>query len=114
MSRIYLFDGGRIEFFCPGCNARHAIVIPGWSWNGDVDRPTFTPSLLSRSGHYLYGGNTPGNCYCDFAERHPEAAKGCTFKCLRCHLYVTDGRIQFLNDCSHALAGQTVDMLECP
>jgi hypothetical protein len=24
---------------------------------------------------------------------------------------VTDGRIQFLGDCTHALAGQTVDLL---
>jgi hypothetical protein len=27
-----------------------------------------------------------------------------------CHLFVTDGRIQFLGDCTHALAGQTVDL----
>ena len=27
-----------------------------------------------------------------------------------CHSFVTDGRIQFLNDCTHALAGQTVDL----
>jgi hypothetical protein len=25
-------------------------------------------------------------------------------------LFVTDGRIQFLGDCTHALAGQTVDL----
>jgi len=27
-----------------------------------------------------------------------------------CHSFVTDGRIQFLTDCTHALAGQTVDI----
>jgi hypothetical protein len=27
-----------------------------------------------------------------------------------CHSFVTDGRIQFLNDCTHSLAGQTVDL----
>jgi hypothetical protein len=31
-----------------------------------------------------------------------------------CHSFVTDGRIQFLNDCTHPLAGQTVDIPEWP
>ncbi|WP_419877659.1 DUF6527 family protein [Brevibacillus centrosporus] len=28
----------------------------------------------------------------------------------RCHSFITDGRIQFLPDCSHDLAGNTVDL----
>jgi hypothetical protein len=51
-------------------------------FNGDFDKPTLTPSLL----------------YQGFA--------------LRCHSYVTDGRIQYLSDCSHALVGQTIDLPE--
>ena len=31
-----------------------------------------------------------------------------------CHSFVTDGRIQFLGDCTHSLAGQTVDLPEFP
>ena len=31
-----------------------------------------------------------------------------------CHSFVTDGLIQFLGDCTHALAGQTVDMPPWP
>lgn len=27
-----------------------------------------------------------------------------------CHSFVTDGKIRFLNDCTHDLAGQTVDL----
>lgn len=104
-------EGEQLAFWCPGCDTAHAIRTGanGWTFNGDYDRPTFTPSVLVTSGHYLHG-DEPGNCYCDFAERHPEAAKGCTFKCARCHSYVTDGRIQFLGDCTHALVGQTVDL----
>lgn len=30
----------------------------------------------------------------------------------RCHSFVKDGKIQFLSDCEHALAGQTVDLPE--
>ena len=29
---------------------------------------------------------------------------------VRCHSFVTDGRIQFLSDSTHVLAGQTVDL----
>ncbi|MCP8600812.1 anaerobic dehydrogenase, partial [Acinetobacter baumannii] len=29
----------------------------------------------------------------------------------RCHLFLTDGKIQFLSDCHHELAGLTVDMV---
>ena len=34
--------------------------------------------------------------------------------CRVCHTFVTDGRIQFLSDCTHALAGQTVDLPDIP
>lgn len=27
-----------------------------------------------------------------------------------CHSFITDGQIQFLNDCTHPLAGQTVPL----
>jgi hypothetical protein len=29
----------------------------------------------------------------------------------RCHLFIRDGALQFLSDCTHKLAGQTVDMV---
>jgi hypothetical protein len=28
----------------------------------------------------------------------------------RCHLFVRDGRIEFLSDCHHELAGKTVEI----
>ncbi len=31
-----------------------------------------------------------------------------------CHSFLTDGRIQFLDDCTHAMAGQTVDLPSFP
>lgn len=115
LGKLRTIEGNRIGFWCPGCEEMHVIDVGpgGWGWNRDGDRPTFTPSVLVRTGHYLHG-NTPGNCYCDFAQREPEAAKGCTWKCSRCHTYVTDGRIQFLTDCSHAMAGQTVELPKHP
>ena len=69
-------------FHCPGCKYGHGFHVPRWTWNGSLDKPTFTPSLLCN-------GHDPAS---------------------RCHSFVTDGRIQFLADCWHPLAGQTVDI----
>ena len=52
---------------------------PTWSWNGSYDTPTFFPSLLVNK---------------DYPDR--------------CHSFVTNGNIQFLNDCHHELRGKTV------
>ncbi|MCU9947484.1 DUF6527 family protein [Pseudomonas sp. PDM13] len=85
--------GDKVFFECPGCRMLHGLNVesdgcPRWTWNGDVDRPTFQPSILVR---YEWG------------QQRTE---------MTCHSFVTDGRIQFLDDCTHALAGQTVDLPE--
>lgn len=53
-------------------------------WNNNVIEPTFTPSLLVNA----------------------------TDPALFCHLFLTDGKIQFLGDCFHDLKNQTVDMVD--
>jgi len=83
-------SGAMILFECPGCEYSHGVHVepegkyPVWKWNGSLDRPTFYPSILVRSNV----GDPPRDTVC--------------------HSFVTDGRIQFLGDCTHALAGQTV------
>lgn len=72
-------------FHCPGCGFLHQVNA-GWTFNGDRKKPTFRPSILVTSD---YG---------------PERVKRV------CHSFVTDGSIQFLSDCTHALAGQTVQL----
>lgn len=106
----------RVCFYCPGCESHHWVVVRGksgpvWQWNGDRDKPTFTPSVLVRTGHYA-GGGTKGDegCWCNFEER---TGKKSSFKCSVCHSFVTDGKIRFLGDCTHSLAGQTVELPEC-
>ncbi len=101
------------SFQCPGCKETHAIpTAPGqphcWGFNGDVERPTFTPSILARTGHYLPGWKPP-HCWCNYNERFPDPVD---YKCGVCHSFVTDGNIQFLSDCTHDLAGQTVPLPE--
>lgn len=106
-------EGGGLMFRCPGCGENHMVRVgdgpgPRWGYNGNPDKPTFTPSILIRSGHF--NPNAAGlDCWCTFEARIGRPAP---FSCKVCHSFVTDGRIQFLGDCTHALAGQTVDIPE--
>lgn len=84
-------DAPDLMFFCPGCQCGHGVWtthsngITGaiWNWNGSMDKPTFNPSLKVSHGAGVV-----------------------------CHSFVRDGKIQFLSDCTHKLAGQTVDLPE--
>lgn len=84
-----------VDYFCPGCKTSHGLPvtiglepekkIPSrWQFNGDVNHPTISPSV---------------NC----EPNNPE---------YQCHHFVKDGKIEFLKDCFHALAGQTVELAE--
>ena len=95
-SKLRRLEGGRIAFWCPGCNQAHQITVDGsrgWTWNGDGDRPTFSPSVFV---------NAPGQ----FFNPSPDVPS--------CHSFVAAGQIQFLGDCTHGLAGQTVDLPDWP
>lgn len=41
----------KLWYLCPACEGLHAITIEGpeprWSWNGSLDAPTLSPSVLS-------------------------------------------------------------------
>lgn len=85
---------GNILFECPGCNCLHCVSTTSkngmgsqWSFNGNFEKPTFNPSILVKANY------TSPNRSDDI-----------------CHSFVTDGRIRFLDDCTHALKGQTVDL----
>lgn len=58
-----------------------------WTWNGSLEKPTFQPSILVKANYTSI-------------DRLDDI----------CHSFVVDGRIQFLGDCTHELAGQTVDL----
>lgn len=108
----------RVAFWCPGCNCSHVLSVSGagaiWGWDRNVDRPTFTPSVLFQSGHHI-PSQAGKRCWCDAnRERVEQGKEPYGFTCDVCHSFVTDGRIQFLSDCTHALAGQTVDLPAYP
>ena len=85
-----------LDALCPACDFEHGFrvdldghghyVAGVWSFNGDYDKPTFSPSMAS---------NLQGQ-----QEHHP-----------RCHSFLVDGVWQFLGDCSHDMAGQHVPMV---
>lgn len=93
-------DDGMLIFFCEGCQQCHG-VNNRWTFNGDLDRPTFTPSILVR-------GTVP---ITDKEHELLMAGQYVEPKPFVCHSFVTDGKIQYLNDCTHKLAGQTVELL---
>lgn len=123
-----LFYGVRID--CPGCGC-HCLptaetpedALPSnkarWGFNGNFDRPTFTPSILAR----WYEMSEESERRLDAGEQAPLTGamrpdgtpeRRWPGRDMVCHSFVTDGRIQFLDDCTHALRGQTVDLPEIP
>jgi hypothetical protein len=99
--------GRVVHFWCPGCEDVHGVMVEapnGWGWNGDLELPTFTPSVkvggiqwTTDSGFYKLN--------------HSSVNAGAE---ICCHSFVTDGRIRFLTDSTHQLAGQTVDLPPWP
>lgn len=82
-------------FYCPGCKCDHGIWVRSkngnsaiWSFNGNFDAPTFNPSLRIRWTRN--NGGTPVD--------------------VLCHLFINYGKIQYLPDCTHELAGLTIEM----
>ncbi len=82
ISRITTTNGGHHGYAirCPGCNDVH-VIDSRWTFNGDHDKPTFSPSLLCHA--------VPGH-------------RG------RCHSFIRDGIWEYLDDCEHALKGQRI------
>jgi hypothetical protein len=84
MSKVFVDpDNGCVMYECPGCGYAHS-ADKRWTFNGDLKNPTLNPSYLVHED------------------------KKAKYK--RCHHYVRDGKIQYLADCGHGLAGQTVEM----
>jgi len=93
-------------FECPGCECCHGVnvlPIPGkpcWGWNGDMDKPTFSPSIR-------VGGTVP---ITDEQAQRILSGEKIEPVPLICHSFVKDGNIEFLGDCTHKLAGKTVQL----
>lgn len=90
---------GRIEirhcYWCPGCDGLHCVRIrdqgpnpsrPSWNWDGNREKPTYEPSQLTTYGMLD----------------------------IRCHTFIRQGQIQYLDDCTHDLRGKMISMVPVP
>lgn len=89
-----------VSFECPGCKREHNLPINRWSFNGDYEKPTLSPSILAT------GKEWPTDEECDRILNGEEVE----LKKIVCHSFVTDGKIQFLGDCTHDMKNTTVEL----
>lgn len=113
MAKVRDEGEGRYLFYCPGCDHLHVFFVnsphwhkdsAGWSFNGDLNNPTFNPSLLNTTGTYA-----------DPNWKGPDNEKDYTKPpySTRCHLFVQNGVINYCGDCTHEYNGkQNVQMRE--
>jgi Family of unknown function (DUF6527) len=71
--------------WCPGCKTHHPFDLNRWQFDGNLEAPTFSPSLL---------------CNADLNNDSQ-----------RCHSFVRNGRWEFCSDCWHDLKNQSVPMI---
>jgi len=104
--KLRIVEDGMLVFYCPGCKRMHDIYVDklhhvNWNFNGDFDKPTFSPSIKVTYRHPKgYSNENPAPA--EWSGEYEEDV---------CHSFVRDGKIQYLSDCTHDLAGQTVNMV---
>jgi len=98
-------------YWCQGCEEYHQ-VNDTWQFDGNLEAPTFSPSVLVTSGHFVSSHKPGDKCWCTYAVEYPK--RPVSFKCRRCHTFIRNGMVEFLSDCSHALAGQTLPVPDLP
>lgn len=102
MAKIKDEGEGRYSFYCPGCDQMHIYYVnsphwykdtQGWTFNGDFNKPSFTPSLLNRTGIHARSDWNP-----EFEDGTDHTKPPYS---TICHLFVTDGVINYCGDCTH-------------
>lgn len=91
--------GAQLYVWCPGCDDLHGVGVIGadgseprvkWSWDGNLNAPTVSPSILVQYGK-VAGTDR------------------------RCHSFLEAGRWRFLGDSTHELADrEDVPMVPLP
>lgn len=101
------YSAGGYAHWCPGCQSLHSFATDApqrngarWTFDGNVDRPTFSPSMHIKWGRFADPSYR--------VEPGEEDLSGV------CHYFLRDGQLQYLGDSTHALAGQTVPLPELP
>jgi len=95
--------------WCPGCNELHMIPTamddaPRWNFNGNMERPTFAPSVRITGVKRIINGK----------EWTWEFDENGAPKQYVCHYFITDGKIIYCPDSTHSQSGMTIDLPEIP
>jgi hypothetical protein len=93
---------GHYLYWCPGCGSGHSIpaTLPpkqekAWLFDGNFECPTFSPSV-----RHFY--------------TIPKGEKNEDSEVTTCHYHIKKGKIEYCNDCKHALNGQAVPLQDIP
>ena len=90
---------GRYFHWCPACQEMHPLP-DSWTFNGNVERPTFSPSFKTTFTHWTGGVAESGHGLGERQERI-------------CHYIIADGKIHFCADSWHGRS-DVADMPDLP
>lgn len=98
LDRADFYEQPMLAHWCPACGELHAFSCEQpqrngaqWKWDGNVNFPTFTPSMNIKIGPY--GDGRPD---------------------WRCHYNLTGGILIFHGDCTHPLGGTRHGLIPIP
>ena len=81
---IKCLDNDKYLFYCPGCNCYHWFTVPKWTWNGNFEKPTVSPSIIT-------------------SPHDPR---------IKCHLQIICGELKYFTDSRHYLSGISISMVD--
>ncbi len=115
MARFEFDVDGRYMFWCPGCQEVHYFT-KDWQMSGDPECPTFFPSLRYLPHWRMPPGWNPDNAPRDANGKLTIRADGKLVDAVEwtCHLFVKNGQIEYLSDCTHELRGTTIPLPDLP
>jgi hypothetical protein len=96
------YGGEGFAHWCPACKTMHAFAVSKpfsngakWRFDGNLESPTFEPSMNIAIGPYPYGeGEKP--------------------RIDRCHYFLHNGVIQYLADCTHEMTNTSIALPDLP
>ena len=101
MAKLVQLIGYGFMHWCPACGDQHLFYTQVktksgalWSFDNNFEQPTFTPSMVITYPAVKWNDK-------EFPER-------------RCHYILRHGKIVYLGDSTHHLAGRTIDLPDFP
>lgn len=123
-------DGNKgYYFYCPACEGIHKVYthqapfkkdktgkliegreVPIWTFNGNFERPTFRPSVKVTFEHLSEAGQIRQHEFHKKHNRYPTNVELPFDTIDICHLILTDGILNYCNDCTHAFKNKKVEL----